>query len=295
MNIRDFRLLNALAEHRHFARAAEACHISQPAFSARLQSLEQSLGVRIVERGARFQRFTVEGERVLGWSRRIVALADGMQQDMASAQGALQGQLRLAAIPSQLLAAGELAAAMKELHPNVDVAIVSRTSRMIDLALDHYECDVGLSYVDAERPPSLACLPIYAERYVAIVPERIAAFGEDTLRWRDAAGLPLALLNTEMQNRRIIDDAFRQAGVTVEAVIESDTFAALLGAVRTGDVATILPDSHADVFAALKGVRQHGLVEPDLVKTIGLVSPKREPALPLTSAFITLAAQRFAV
>jgi DNA-binding transcriptional LysR family regulator len=183
---------------------------------------------------------------------------------------------------------------MMALHPNVEVAIVSRTSRMIDLALDHYECDVGLSYIDAERPPSLACLPIYAERYVAIIPESIATFGEASLRWRDAAGLPLALLNTEMQNRRIIDDAFRQAGVTVEAVIESDTFAALLGAIRTGQVATILPDSHADVFATVKGVRQHGLVEPELTKTIGLISPRREPALPLVSAFMTLAARRFA-
>jgi DNA-binding transcriptional LysR family regulator len=294
MDIRDFRLLIALAEHRHFARAAEACHISQPALSARLRGLEQTLGVRIVERGARFERFTAEGEKVLDWGRRIVALADGMQQDISASQGALQGQLRLAAVPSQLPVAGELAAAMKTQHPGVEVAITSRTSKAIDLALDHYECDLGLTYLDAERPAPLSSLPLYPERYVAIVPEQVAAFPDGAVAWREAARLPLALLNGEMQNRRIIDDAFRQTGVSVLAAIESDTFAALLGAVRTGRVATILPMSHAAIFAALPGVRQHPLVEPELTKTIGLVSPRRDPELPLAAAFLALARERFA-
>jgi DNA-binding transcriptional LysR family regulator len=293
MDIRDFRLLIALSEHRHFARAAEACHISQPAFSARLRGLEHALGVRIVERGARFERFTSEGERVLDWGRRIVALADGMQQDISAAQGALEGQLRLAAIPSQLPVAGELAAMMKERHSGVEVIISSRTSKAIDLALDHYECDLGLTYLDAERPAAQRHWPLYEERYVAIVPHDVARFPEGPLAWRDAAGLPLALLNGEMQNRRIIDDAFRQAGAEARAAIESDTFAALLGAVRLGRVATILPASHAALFGAPENAARHDLTGPELTKSIGLVSPRRDPELPLIAAFAALAVERF--
>jgi DNA-binding transcriptional LysR family regulator len=293
MDFRDFRLLISLAEHRHFARAAEACHISQPAFSARLRGLEHALGVRIVERGARFERFTAEGERVLGWGRRIIALADGLEQDIRAAQGALEGRLRLAAIPSQLPVAGELAAMMKEQHPGVDVLISSRTSKAIDLALDHYECDLGLTYLDVERPVAQHRWPLYEERYVAIVPHAVTRFPPGPLAWRDAAGLPLALLNTEMQNRRIIDDAFRQAGAEARAVIESDTFAALLGAVRLGRVAAILPASHAALFGAPENAARHELTEPVVAKSIGLVSPRRDPELPLVAAFAALARTRF--
>jgi DNA-binding transcriptional LysR family regulator len=292
MDIRDFRLLIALAAHRHFARAAEASAISQPAFSARLRSLEHALGVRIVERGARFERFTAEGERVLDWGRRIVAMADGLQQDLGAAQGSLQGLLRLAAIPSQLPVAGELAVAMKRAHPGVDVAVLSRTSKAIDIALEQYDCDIGLTYLDAERPPALLAQPLCDERYVVVVPETVATFADGGLPWRDAARLPLALLNGEMQNRRIIDDAFRQAGVAAAVAIESDTFAALIGALRTGRVATILPITHAAIFAALPGLRQHLLTEPELAKSIGLVALRREPELPLVAAFMAVARSR---
>jgi DNA-binding transcriptional LysR family regulator len=293
LDIRDFRLLIALAEHRHFARAAGACHISQPAFSARLRGLEHALGVRIVERGARFERFTADGERVLGWGRRIVAMADGLEQDVSAAHGALSGRLRLAAIPTQLPVAGELAALMKARHPGVQVVVSSRTSKAIDIALDHYDCDVGLTYLDAERPQNLVRLPLYEERYVAVVPFEVARFAPGPLRWRDAAGLPLALLVEEMQNRRIIDEAFRQAGVAAEAAIESDTFAALMGAVRLGHVAAILPRSHAANFGALENAGQHDLCAPDVAMAIGLVAARRDPELPLAAAFAALAKERF--
>lgn len=292
MNLRDFRLLIALSDHRHFARAAEACHISQPAFSARLRGLEHALGVRIVERGARFECFTPEGERVLDWGRRIMALADGLLQDISAARGALQGQLRLAVVPSQLPMAGELAAMMKERHPGVEVLISSRTSKAIDLALDHYECDIGLTYIDAERPPAQRHWLLCEERYVAIVPHDVARFPEGPLAWSDAAGLPLALLNPEMQNRRIIDDAFRQAGTKARADIVSDTFAALLGAVRQGQVATILPASHAAFFGTPEKAARHDLIGPELIKSIGLVSLRRDPEMPLVAAFAALAVER---
>lgn len=68
--IRDLQLLSALARHRHFAKAAEECGISQPAFSMRIRNLEDRLGVSIVRRANRFQGLTEEGEMIV---RRAVA------------------------------------------------------------------------------------------------------------------------------------------------------------------------------------------------------------------------------
>ena len=65
MDIRQLRYLSALAREKHFARAAESCHVSQPTLSARIRQLEEELGVAIVQRGQRYQGLTAEGERVL--------------------------------------------------------------------------------------------------------------------------------------------------------------------------------------------------------------------------------------
>jgi hypothetical protein len=67
VEIKDMRLLAALARHRHFARAAEASGISQPAFSARIRKIEERLGLPVVRRGNKFQGFTREGEVLLKW------------------------------------------------------------------------------------------------------------------------------------------------------------------------------------------------------------------------------------
>ena len=96
----DFIL--ALARERHFGRAAEACGVTQPTLSAGVKQLEDQLGVRLVNRGSRFQGFTAEGERVLDWARRIVGDTRAMREEINSLRHGLTGQLRIAAIPTAL-------------------------------------------------------------------------------------------------------------------------------------------------------------------------------------------------
>jgi hypothetical protein len=68
VDIRQLQYLVALAREKHFTRAAQACHVTQPTLSGRIRQLEQELGVPIVERGQRFLGFTADGERVLKWA-----------------------------------------------------------------------------------------------------------------------------------------------------------------------------------------------------------------------------------
>ncbi len=60
MNIRDLEYLVALAEHRHFRRAADSCHVSQPTLSGQIRKLEDELGVMLLERTSRKVLFTLE-------------------------------------------------------------------------------------------------------------------------------------------------------------------------------------------------------------------------------------------
>jgi len=83
MIIRQLIYLDALARERHFRKAAEHCHVSQPTLSTAIAQLEEELGVLIVERGRRFEGLTKEGEIVLAHARRILAEADLMKASIA--------------------------------------------------------------------------------------------------------------------------------------------------------------------------------------------------------------------
>ena len=87
IELKDLQLLTALARHRHFAKAAEACHMSQPAFSMRIRSLEDKLGLSIVRRGNRFQGLTGEGQMIVDRARGILDDAKALDQEIAAARG----------------------------------------------------------------------------------------------------------------------------------------------------------------------------------------------------------------
>ena len=87
--------LIALAGERHFRRAAERVGVSQPTLSAGIKALEETLGVALVNRGARYVGLTPEGERVLEWARRLVGDARAMRQDVDALKRGVAGEVRL--------------------------------------------------------------------------------------------------------------------------------------------------------------------------------------------------------
>src|SRR6187401_1419384 len=103
MDIRQLQYLVALAREKHFTRAAQACHVTQPTLSGRIRQLEQELGVPIVERGQRFLGLTPEGERVLKWAHSILDNWTSLQQEIATLRSTttpMAGRLSVGVIPS---------------------------------------------------------------------------------------------------------------------------------------------------------------------------------------------------
>ena len=156
MIIRQLVYLDALAREKHFRRAAEACHVSQPTLSAAIVQLEEELGVMIVERGRRFQGFTKEGEVVLAHARRILAEAEVMKDSIAELREGVSGRIRLGAIPTALPMIAHITAPFSERYPAVSLTVLSLTSQEIQQGIDDFELDVRLNYL----------CPLYTSRCV---------------------------------------------------------------------------------------------------------------------------------
>lgn len=100
MNLRDLKYLVALADLRHFGKAADACFVSQPTLSTQIRKLEEELGVVLVERAPRKVMLTAAGQDVVQRARRIVADVDEMKEAARRSRDPESGTLRLGVFPT---------------------------------------------------------------------------------------------------------------------------------------------------------------------------------------------------
>lgn len=283
--------LLALARERHFGRAAETSGVTQQTLSAGVKHLENRFGVKLVERGSRFQGFTPEGERMLVWARRIVADARGMQDDLSALRRGLSGHLRIAAIPTALPMVANLTTPYRARHPNVRLTVESTTSTDIFQHLENLGAEAGLTYLDNEPLGRVTSVPLYEEHYRLLTAAR-GHFGDrETVTWAEVGRIPLCLLTPNMQNRRIIDQQLRAAGADSAPTLESNSMIVLMTHVRTLQWASVMPAILADALGPTEGLRSIPIIGPDVRHVIGLVTPYREPATPMVAALVAVARQ----
>ena len=287
MDIRQLQYLAALAREKHFTRAAQACHVSQPTLSGRIRQLEQELGVPIVERGQRFHGFTPDGERVLKWAHAILDDWASLQQEieaLRNTSGSLTGHLSVGVIPSALPMAGLITKAIRDRHPGVELTVLSQSSIEILRNLEEFSIDVGLTYLDNEPIEGMRSEAIYMERYCLLVRADHALAGASSISWADAAKEPLCLLTPDMQNRRIIDRAFRAANCAPVPRLETNSVINLCANVHLMGIASIIPEYFLEVIGPISDVRAVPLTDPPVEHSVGLVAVDRDPVSPLVLA-----------
>jgi DNA-binding transcriptional LysR family regulator len=274
----SFRYLVALHEHRHFGRAAQACHITQPALSNAIRALEEEFGVAIVKRGRAFESFTVEGERIFVAAQRVLQEQRLLQQDLLSTHDQPIGALTLGAVPSVMPIAARFAGLLQKRHPGLTLILRSLSSPEIEAGLEDLSVDLALGYTERikSRAAKIATLHQYTERYfllrrAAQASERGLRLVKEPMGWEAAAALPLCLLTPEMHNRAIVDAAFRQAGVAARPAIQTNSILALGLTVLVGEVCSILPGALVGVLRGARELEAVALESPEVCTPIGFL------------------------
>jgi DNA-binding transcriptional LysR family regulator len=289
MDIRQLQYLSALAREKHFSRAAAACHVTQPTLSERIRQLEEELGVAIVERGHKFHGLTAEGERVLKWAQVILESCDAMRQELTAQRGDLSGRLTLGVIPSGLSVAANLMTALRQSHPRLNITVLSQTSEEIRHSLEDFSIDAGLTYLDNEPLDRVISQPLYQERYRLFMRHDHPLARRKQVTWAEVAAEPLCLLTSNMQNRRIINGAFRGIGARVEPAIESNSIINLCANIRYGNLASVLPEAFIELFGKDSGLRAVPIVDPFITHIMGLVVLDRTPLPPILNGLMAVA------
>jgi LysR family hydrogen peroxide-inducible transcriptional activator len=195
MNLRDFEYVLAVAEHRHFGRAAEACHVSQPTLSGQIRKLEDHLGIAIFERTKRSVRTTPVGERIIEAAKRLLAAADSIEDIAAAMTDPLAGPLHLGAIPTIApYLMPRLIPALARALPSVELKLKERFTRDIEGLLVDGRLDAAI-IATAPEAPQLTSIPLYDEPFWVALPTGHALSLEEDIDLGRLLGERLLLLS----------------------------------------------------------------------------------------------------
>jgi DNA-binding transcriptional LysR family regulator len=287
---RQLEYFVALARERHFARAAAACYVSQPALSEAIRKLEHELNVPLIRRGHAFEGLTPEGERLVLWARRILADHDAFKQEATALQSGLAGRLRLGVVPAASTTAALLIDPFCAAHPLTRVSLETslRSAQVIDL-LRRFELDAGIIYLQGQDTDGLRVTPLYEERQVLVAAQGLLTGQDEAIGWPEVLELPLCLLNQGMRGRQVLDETLSGHGLTVSAQLETDSVAALYAQVSTGRWASIVPYPWTRTVRPPLGTRILALRDPEIRADIVLVTVADEPGSVLVRALLETA------
>lgn len=170
MTLTELRYLVALAQQRHFGRAAEQCFVSQPTLSVAIKKLEDELGVQLFERRKLEATLTPVGQRIVEQAQRVLAEADTLKQLAEVGRDQLQGPLRLGAIYTiGPYLFPHLIPVLHERAPHMPLVIEENYTARLSERLRQGDIDAALIALPFEEP-GLVTLPLYDEPFVALIP-----------------------------------------------------------------------------------------------------------------------------
>jgi LysR family hydrogen peroxide-inducible transcriptional activator len=241
MNIRDLRYIVAVADERHFGRAAERCHVSQPALSGQIRKLEDGLGVALFERTSRAVRITPVGARIVAQARQLIDIADGIVATAQAARDPFSGPFRLGMIATigPYLSPLILPAIRRDL-PDLSLTLVEGLTTELEDRVANGDLD-GAILATAPVDPHLEEIVLYDE------PFRVALPGGHPLAGRKQIDLDaldddeLLLLADGHCLRDQVVDACRTKSAAATANTRETSLETLLALVAAGDGVTLVP------------------------------------------------------
>lgn len=244
MELRHIKYLLAVADHQNFTRAAEALHVSQPTLSQQIKQLEHNLGVELLDRSGRTVRLTDAGAAYAHHARLAIRDLQAAEQAVHDVRDLSRGHLRVAMTPTfTAYLIGPLVRSFREAYPGIRITVAETNQDRIEADLLADRLDLGIGFAGSHAA-GIEAATLFTETLGVVVgaghplgtaatPVPISALADE----------PLGLLSSDFATRKHVDAYFVKYQVPQHIAIESNSISALLELVRSGVVATVLPDA----------------------------------------------------
>ncbi|HEY7996599.1 MAG TPA: LysR substrate-binding domain-containing protein [Steroidobacteraceae bacterium] len=270
VKLKDLRYLVAVADQRHFGRAAARCFVSQPTLSAQLKKLEDGLGVQLIERAPNNVCLTEAGEAIVARARRILEASDEMVTLARSQRDPLAGRLRVALLPTigpYLLP--RVAPAVRKALPRLELRLYEYQTAAMLAKLHAGEIDVGILALPVEVD-GLESRELYREAFMVALPEHHPLAARERVRLADLKGEQLLLLEEGHCLRDQALEVCSRVGVTDQQDFRATSLETLRQMVATGAGVTLLPElAGRGAYRNARGVALRPFARPAPERHIG--------------------------
>ncbi|HSW16169.1 MAG TPA: LysR family transcriptional regulator [Ramlibacter sp.] len=272
-NLNDLQAFRAVAELSSFRKAAEALHVSQPAFSRRIEKLEEALGVRLLDRTTRQVSLTSVGRE---FDRKVQQLLDDLDHTLLGIRGVAatrMGEVTIACVPSTVYYfLPEVISRYHARYPKVRVKVFDASANEVLSAVTEGEADFGLNFVGRQEP-DIEFRPLLEERFVAACRRDHPLAGKRRVTWTELAQYDYISVSKSSGNRLLLDQALWNIPGRPQSIYETQHVTAMLGLVEAGLGVAAVPS------IAMPGADHPLLVsvplgEPVVTRKVGLIRRK---------------------
>ncbi|MGI9033859.1 MAG: LysR family transcriptional regulator [Acidimicrobiales bacterium] len=286
MEVRQLEYVVGVVERGGFTRAARDLHVSQPALSQGVRTLEAELGVELFHRMGRRVELTAAGRALLGPARQVLRDTLTVRAAVAAVRGVVAGSLDLVALATLAVdPVARLVGTFRAAYPGVAVRVAS-PEEAADVAELVGEGAAELGLAELPVTGSLCAHELLVQEIVAVCPPGTVLPRGRRLRLQRLAGMPLVTTPPGTSTRRLVDEAFACAGLSANVAVETAHRDAVVALVLAGAGAAFVPESTARAAEAAGAAV--AAIDPPVRRSIGVVH-RRGPLSPAAKAFIDLA------
>ena len=262
------RYFVAVAEHRHFTRAAADLGVAQPSVSKQIRKLEDELGDPLFERTAGQISLTDAGTVLLPWAKRVLADLDAARAEVAGLASLEGGRLSVGATPSvSTVLLPAVLAEFHRAHPGVALTVYEAGSRDLIRRLEAGDLDLALVVLPVPHDDLLATTPLLREDLVLAVPAAHPLAKRRTVRIAELRGVPLVMFRDGYDLRSTTIAACEAAGFHPLFAVEGAEMDAVLRMAAAGIGVAVVPSIVVERGGPLVAVK---ITHPTLSRSIGL-------------------------
>ncbi|MCQ2993426.1 LysR family transcriptional regulator [Pseudomonas syringae] len=270
MNVKQLRAFLAVAQYLSFAQAGERLHVSQPALSLTIKSLEDDLGGQLLSRTTRTVSLTPEGETLLPLARQLLADWDNAEELLRQRFTLQLGKVSVAAMPS--FAGNLLPGALKVFrsrYPRVNVAVHDLINEEVLEMVRHRRVELGIGF-EPESSNSLVFIPFYTDRFVAVVPQDSPLAQRKEITWQELLQEDFIALQRPSAVRLLLEHHLQAQHGKLSVAFESHQLSTIGRMVASGLGVSAVPSLCIQQMHEL-GAHCIALVGPAIERPIGLM------------------------
>lgn len=293
MNIKQVRAFLAVAQSMSFANAANQLHLSQPALSLSIKSLEENLGGKLLTRTTRSIALTPEGEALVPIARRLLTQWENAEDEMKQRFALQLGKITIASMPS--FAASLLPKAIRNYHasyPNIQVAIDDVLSDVVVEMVRNNQVELGISF-EPEGLLELAFHPLYDDRFIAILPKNHPLEVHQSITWEALLEYDFITLQRPSSVRTMIEKTLSDANIELNVAFDAHQLATVGRMVSEGMGVAVVP-ALCRQQTIEQGAICRPVIEPEIHRRVGVICQPRSNLSIAAAAMLDVLVETYA-